>query len=120
MQIKGKIKSVIASYSRTEPLSPLDLGQNDTGRIMELNLGFSNTGNVNQTVTFNSLSNFIKCSQVGTGKFVMQGGIDSPNANVAILEPNKACDYFFTIKLDSIPVGAPLTDFSLDADWTWS
>ncbi len=118
--IKGKIKSIAANLSHTEPVAELNIGEANQGTLQNINLGFSNTGNVSQTVTINSIDGFVNCQQEGTGKFLMAGGIPTPVANVAVLAPGAICDYFVDIRLANTPNGSPLTDYSFNADWTWS
>lgn len=120
MQIKGQIESIAESRTHEEPGVILDLGQRDGGLSLDLNLTFKNTGNVDQTVTLNSLSNFINCSLSVSGRFMYAGDVLTPDPNVALVTPGQSCYFVFTIQLDEFPIGTPLTDFSLDADWSWS
>ena len=120
MQIKGQIESVAAITTRTEPEAILDLGQSVGGRVLDMNLTFKNTGNVNQTVTMNGLTDFLNVTLTVPGKFVLNGAIETPVANVAELAPGESGYYVFTIQLDEFPIGSPLQNYSLNADWSWS
>lgn len=119
-QIKGQIQSVAAVTTHTEPKSEIDFGIFNAGEQKTINLSFTNTGNVSQTVTMNSVNSFVNCSQVGSGKFLLQGNVPTTNPNVAILQPGKSCDYFIDVKANDTAIGEAMKDFSCIADWTWS
>jgi len=120
MEIKGQIESIPEVRTHIEPSPVLDLGVAVGGRELDITLTFKNTGNVNQTLTMNSVLDFLNCVLTTPGKFVYEGGVESPIVNVAELTPGQTCYYIFAIKLDEFPIGTPLQDYSFNADWSWS
>lgn len=120
MEILGQIESIPESRTHTEPNAILDLGVSVGGRDMDMTFTFKNTGNVPQTLTMNSVSDFVNCVLTTPGKFIFDGGVESPIVNVAEILPGQLAYYVFAIKLDEFPPGTPLQNYSLHADWSWS
>lgn len=121
MKITGKIKSITPVLTHAEPTDLMYAGEVESGKTIIASLAFANTGNVQQTVTMGTPSGLVNCSLSGEGKFVTgPASTPTPIPNVAVLEPNQDCIYKFGIKVNEIPVGAPMEDFELNIDWTWS
>jgi hypothetical protein len=118
-QIRGKIESVVANLSHTEPALLIEVANVPSWEQAGTGLSFTNTGNVVQTVTMNFVNDFINCTQVGIGKFII-GEDETPNPNIMVLNPNESGYYLIRVQVDEVPIGAPLTDWGFSADWTWS
>jgi hypothetical protein len=118
--IKGQIKSVAVINTHTEPPLEMSAGEHLSNTVFTMQIGgFINTGNIPQTITIDSIDGFVNCSPENEGSFRADPGISSVG-RTATIQPGKQAVYEIEIRVNEVPLGAPLEDFEFNADWTWS
>lgn len=119
-QIKGLIKSEVVVISHQEPGLITNVGNVVSGATAHVTLTFKNDSNIPQNLVMDFLGDFVNCSALGTPRFKLESGDETPNPNEIEVLPKKICTYNIEIKVSDTPIGSPDLNFSFNADWTWS
>lgn len=121
--ITGSITQVPADTSHTEPASHTISGSFGGGGVREIQIGrYQNMGNVNQTVTFTSISNATNATlSTGNPQQLWEQQVGGSVTTAAVtLVPSKYADLTLYINLPTQNPGAAQQTFNFDVNVTWS
>lgn len=117
IHVSGAIHAAQADRSHSEP-QPLTGLQAKAGEEAEYSFaGFSNNGNIDQTVRVDSISDAVGCS------FVSADFVDETDARVGdtiTLAPGKSARVLVKVKFEDLAFGADDADFSFNIAPVWS
>lgn len=117
VQVSGEITAPQANRSHLEP-SPITSASVPSGTEVTIKIGeYLNSGNVDQTLTFDGLSNTSNCTYV---RHEFQDTSGATLTDPVTLAPAQGTNLSVTIQTASEPIGTDPTPFSFEVDTTWS